>query len=343
MNTLFNQKKINNIEIKNAIVMPPMCMYKSDEDSHLKDFHFAHYNARAIGGVGLIIVEATAVEKRGRISNNDLGLYNDEQVLNHKILNNQLHKYGTKTAIQLAHAGRKSVCTNSIPIAPSAIKFSDDEGYKTPKEMTSEDIKEVKNLFVNAAIRAKDSGYDMIELHAAHGYLLCEFLSPITNQRLDEYGGTLNKRCKLTLEIASEIIKATNLPLIVRISAEEWEENGWEIKQSIYLCQELEKIGVDAIHVSAGGNIHKPSLIPNIEPLYQVNYAKQIKENIKIPVIAVGLITTAQEAEMLLNNDYCDFVAFGRELLRNPNLPSYIAHEFNIDGVIDKSYLRAFI
>jgi NADPH2 dehydrogenase len=129
----------------------------------------------------------------------------------------------------------------------------------------------------------------------------------------------------------------------VRISADEWEENGWEIKQSIHLCKELEKIGVNAIHVSAGGNIHKPSLTPNIEPLYQVNYAKQIKENIKIPVIAVGLITTAQEAQMLLNNDYCDFVAFGRELLRNPNLPSYIAHEFNIEGVIDKSYLRAFL
>lgn len=209
--------------------------------------------------------------------------------------------------------------------------------------MTIDDIKEVKNLFIEAAIRAKESGYDILELHAAHGYLLCEFLSPLTNQRVDEYGGTLNKRCKLVLEIAKDIIETTQLPLIVRISADEWEENGWEIKQSVHLCKELESIGVNAIHVSAGGNIHNPTLIPNIEPLYQANYAKEIKENINIPVIAVGLITTAQEAEMLLNNDYCDFVAFGRELLRNPNLPSYIADEFKIDNVIAKQYLRAFI
>lgn len=343
MNNLLKKATISNIKIKNKIVMPPMCMYSSDENSCVKDFHLSHYSARAIGGVGLIIVEATAVEKKGRISNNDLGLYDDSQIEGHKKLNELCHKFGSTTAIQLAHAGRKSICTNSTPIAPSAIKFSNEDGYKLPNEMSLEDIKEVKKLFIKAAIRAKESGYDMLELHAAHGYLLCEFLSPITNQRMDEYGGTLNKRCKLVLEVAQEIIEATNLPLIVRISAEEWEVNGWEIKQSVHLCKELEKIGVSAIHVSSGGNIHKPTLVPSIEPLYQSNYAKEIKENITIPVIAVGLITTAQEGEMLLNNGYCDFVAYGRELLKNPNLPSYIANEFKIDNVIPKQYLRAFI
>lgn len=342
MSILFQKSKIGNIELKNRIVMPPMCMYSSDEDSCVKNFHLSHYASRAIGQVGLIIVEATAVEKRGRISNNDLGLYNDWQIQSHKKLNELCHKFGSVTAVQLAHAGRKSVCTNSTPIAPSAIKFSDEEGYKIPNEMNLEDIKEVKNAFIEAAIRAKEANYDILELHAAHGYLLCEFLSPITNQRLDEYGGTLTKRCKLVLEIAKDIIEATNLPLIVRISADEWEKNGWEIKQSIHLCQELEKIGVSAIHVSSGGNLSKPSLVIKFEPLYQVNYAKEIKDNINIPVIAVGLITTAQEGEMLINNKYCDFVAYGRELLRNPNLVSYMAKELKVDNVITKQYLRAF-
>ena len=343
MEKVFTSKSIGNIELKNAVVMPPMCMYSSDEESCIKDFHLSHYTSRAIGNVGLIIVEATAIEKRGRISNNDLGLYDDSQIQGHEKLNNLCHQFGAKTAIQLAHAGRKSVCTNSTPIAPSTIKFCDDNGYKIPYEVSLEDINKIKDLFIQASIRAKDANYDMIELHAAHGYLLCEFLSPLSNQRDDVYGGSLENRTRLILEIAREIKQNVDLPLIVRISASEWEENGWDIEDSIYLCKELEKINVDAIHVSAGGNIHKPSLVPDIKALYQTNYAKQIKQNISIPVIAVGLITTIDEAEMLLENSYCDFVAFGRELLRNPNLVNDALSKINKKDLITKQYLRAYL
>ncbi len=184
-------------------------------------------------------------------------------------------------------------------------------------------------MFVNAAIRAEKANYDSVELHAAHGYLLCEFLSPLTNKRDDIYGGSLENRCRLVIETAKEIKNRVKLPLIVRISADEWMQNGWNIEDSIYLCKELEKVGVDCIHVSSGGNIENPDKIPKIEPFYQANWAKEIKKSVDIPVIAVGLITTAKEGEYLLENSFCDFVAYGRELLKNPNLVFYAANELN--------------
>jgi NADPH2 dehydrogenase len=299
-------------------------------------------NIRWFGGVGLIIVEATAVEARGRISSNDLGLWSDEHIKKHKKLNKKCHYFGAKTAIQLAHAGRKSEVVNSTPIAPSKIAFSDDLPYKLPVEATLEDILNIKKLFVTAAIRAKKADYDAIELHAAHGYLLCEFLSPLTNKRDDIYGGSLENRCRLTLEIAKEIKQSINLPLIVRISADEWMNDGWNIEDSIYLSKELEKIGVNAIHVSSGGNQIKPNKTPKIEPLYQANFAKAITQVVNIPVIAVGLITTGTEGEKLLEEEYCDYVAYGRELLKNPNLTFEMANELDKKEIINKSYKRAF-
>ena len=319
-----------------------MCMYKSDESGEIKPFHHYHYVSRALGGVGLIIVEATAVEARGRISSNDLGLWSDEHIKKHKKLNKKCHYFGAKTAIQLAHAGRKSEVVNSTPIAPSKIAFSDDLPYKLPVEATLEDILNIKKLFVTAAIRAKKADYDAIELHAAHGQLLCEFLSPLTNKRDDIYGGSLENRCRLTLEIAKEIKQSINLPLIVRISADEWMNDGWNIEDSIYLSKELEKIGVNAIHVSSGGNQIKPNKTPKIEPLYQANFAKAITQVVNIPVIAVGLITTGTEGEKLLEEEYCDFVAYGRELLKNPNLTFEMANELDKKEIINKSYKRAF-
>ena len=342
MSLLFQNKNIGNLQLKNKIVMPPMCMYKSDESGEIKPFHHYHYVSRALGGVGLIIVEATAVEARGRISSNDLGLWSDEHIKKHKKLNKKCQYFGAKTAIQLAHAGRKSEVVHSTPIAPSQIAFSDDLPYKMPDEATLENISDIKKLFVNAAIRAKKANYDAIELHAAHGYLLCEFLSPLTNKREDIYGGTLENRCRLTLEIAKEIKQRVNLPLIVRISADEWMNDGWNIEDSIYLSKELEKIGVNAIHVSSGGNQSKPDKMPKIEPLYQVNFAKSIIQNVTIPVIAVGLITNAKEGEKLLEEEYCDFVAYGRELLKNPNLVFSMAQELDKKEMINKSYQRAF-
>ena len=342
MNFLFRNGNIGNLHLKNRIVMPPMCMYKSDESGEIKPFHHYHYVSRALGGVGLIIVEATAVEARGRISSNDLGLWSDDHIKKHKKLNKKCHYFGAKTAIQIAHAGRKSEVSTSTPIAPSSIAFSDDLPYKMPDVATLEDIINIKKLFINAAIRAKKANYDAIELHAAHGYLLCEFLSPLTNKRDDIYGGSLENRCRLTLEIAKEIKQSINLPLIVRLSADEWMNDGWNIEDSIYLSKELEKIGVNAIHVSSGGNQSKPNKMPIIEPLYQADYAKAITQVVNIPVITVGLITTGAEGDKLLEEEYCDFVAYGRGLLKNPNLTFVMADELDKKEMINKSYKRAF-
>ena len=343
MSLLLKSANIGTLELKNRVVMPPMCMYKSDESGEIKDFHKYHYVSRALGGVGFIIVEATAIEPKGRISSNDLGLWDDSLIEKHKQLNKDIHSFGAKTAIQIAHAGRKSIVTDSTPIAPSSIAFSKEAPYKLPKEVSIEEIKDIKELFIKAAFRAKEADYDAIELHAAHGYLLCEFLSPISNNRTDIYGGTLENRCRLVLEIATEIKQKLDLPLIVRISADEWMSGGWNIEDSIYLSKELEKIGVDAIHVSSGGNLEKPDNAPTIQPLYQSSWAKKIKENVNIPVIAVGLITTAIEGEYLLENSTCDFVAYGRELLRNPNFVFYAANEFKEKEKINSSYQRAFV
>ncbi|RXK01469.1 NADH:flavin oxidoreductase [Arcobacter sp. CECT 8989] len=343
MSLLLSPSSIGNCQLKNKVVMPPMCMYKSDNSAKVTAFHSFHYTSRAIGNVGLIIVEATAVEPRGRISNNDLGLWEDSQIAGHKLLVDQAHEFGSKIAIQLAHAGRKSLVKETTPIAPSSIAFDTSGGFKTPQSLDLEQIALVKQLFLDSAKRAKEAGYDILELHAAHGYLLCEFLSPLTNKREDIYGGSLENRCRLTLEIAKLLKEQIDLPLIVRISASEWKTNGWDIEDSIYLSKELEKLGVDSIHVSAGGNQKEPDLMPELSPLYQCDYAKKIKESVSIPVIAVGLITTAKQGETLLEDKVCDFVAYGRELLRDANLVFKLAKEFNQKELIDSSYLRAYL
>ena len=343
MSHLFKDGNIGKMSLKNRIIMAPMCMYSSDNSGEIKPFHHYHYTSRAVGGVGLIIVEATAIEPRGRISDSDLGLWDDKQIKKHKRLNKKIHLLGAKTAIQLAHAGRKSQVIDTVPIAPSSIAFSETLPYKIPVEASIKDIKEIKKLFLEAAIRAKYAGYDAIELHAAHGYLLCEFLSPLSNKREDIYGGSLENRCRLVLEIAKELKKKVDLPLMVRISAHEWMKKGWSVNDSVYLCSKLEEIGVDCIHVSGGGNQSNPDNMPKIDDLYQVNEAQEIKRALKkTPVIAVGLIKNAVQAEYLLKNKYCDFVAFGRALLRNPNLAFELAKDLGDTKEINSSYQRAF-
>lgn len=341
MNQLLSPYQLNSVSLKNRVVMPPMCMYKAKEDGKLSDFHFCHYGARAIGGVGLIIVEATAVEARGRISDNDLGIWDDTQIEGHQKLNALLHNFGTKTAIQLAHAGRKSLCKTSTPVAPSALLFGESGGYKAPLALHVNEIEAIKEAFITAAKRAKKAGYDVLELHSAHGYLLCEFLSPLTNQRNDAYGGSLDNRCRLTLEICKAILKIVDIPLLVRISADEWMDKGWNIEDSIYLSQKLKTIGVAMIHVSAGGN-HEKQLMPPLAPLYQTNYAKAITKAVGIPTIAVGLITTTDEVETLLEEGVCELVALGRELLRNPNWLQFAIKETGERALLETSYARAF-
>jgi NADPH2 dehydrogenase len=342
MSTLLSQGKIADVALRNRVVMPPMCMYQSDDTAHPKDFHKYHYTARALGGVGLIIVEATGIEARGRISNQDLGIWTDEQMLTHKELVAECHKFGAKMALQIAHAGRKSEAKETTPVAPSAIAFSQEAPYKQPEELTIDGIEKIKGLFTAAALRAQNAGYDIIELHAAHGYLLCEFLSPLTNQREDLYGGSLENRCRIVLETAAAIKEKVAIPLMVRISADEWMENGWNVEDTIYLAKELEKIGVAAMHISAGGNHEVVDRMPAFEPLYQCDYAQKIKAAVSIPVIAVGLITTPQQGEEILGNGVCDFVAYGRELLRSPNFVFHAAQTFDEKEHIEHSYLRAY-
>ena len=336
---LFSPLKIGDLQIKNRIVMPPMCMYKAkDENGCPRCFHRLHYAARALGGVGLIIVEATAVEPRGRITSRDLGLWNDEQLEAHARLVKECVKYGATMAVQLAHAGRKSECEGLI--APSAVKFSD--RYKTPKQMSAQDIKDVKEAFVSTAIRAQEAGYEIIELHAAHGYLIGEFLSPGVNQRDDEYGGSFENRTRFLKEILSEIKAAVKIPVGVRISADSWVKGDWSLEDSVRLAKELEALGAAFIHVSAGGFFEHTDSAPAFTPLYQARYAKAVKQAVGIPVIAVGLITKVSEGEALLLGGVCDAVAYGRELLRNPNFAQAAMSELGCSELIENSYKRAF-
>ena len=342
MNALISPYKIAQVELKNRVVMPPMCMYKADNDGAVKDFHLTHYSARAIGGVGLIITEATAVESRGRISDNDLGLWNDAHIKGHQKLTTLCHSFGAKTAIQLAHAGRKSLCVDSTPIAPSILLFSESGGYKQPHALHVKEIDEIKTAFVEAAKRAQKAGYDILEIHAAHGYLLCEFLSPITNQRTDHYGGSLENRCSLVIEVCKMVKEAVDLPLMVRVSADEWVDEGWNVNDTIFLSQKLKSIGVEAMHVSAGGNNAVQPNMPELKPFYQASDAQKIRKEVGIATIAVGLITTAEQGEELLQNGTCDLVAYGRELLRNPNFVQFYARASGKKELIEPSYIRAF-
>ncbi|MBE2985772.1 NADH:flavin oxidoreductase/NADH oxidase [Campylobacter sp. RM12920] len=340
MSKLFTPFKIGNSVIKNRIVMPPMCMYKvKDDNGFPRCFHRLHYAARSLGGAGLIIVEATAIEPRGRITHNDLGIWNDEQKEAHARLVKECVKYGAKMAIQLAHAGRKSECDDT-PLAPSALKFSNE--YQIPKVMSLDDIAQVKSNFINAAIRAQSAGYEIIEIHAAHGYLINQFLSKSVNKREDNYGGSFENRTRLLKEILTEMRAAVSIPIGVRLSADSWKSDDYDIDESVRLAKELESLGAAFIHVSSGGVHSNVDRAPKFVPLYQAGYAKAIKEVVKIPVIAVGLITTASEGEALLLGDVCDGVAYGRELLRNPNFAQTAMRDLGEKELIEKPYRRAF-
>lgn len=335
MSTLFSKFHLKNLEFKNRIVMPPMCMYSATTTGLATDFHIHHYSARAAGGVGAIILEATAIEPRGRISENDLGIWSDEHLANLKSIVEAGKLYQTVMGIQLAHAGRKSQTRDEI-IAPSPISFPK---MKTPIEMTIADIKHTIFLFQEAAKRALQAGFDFIEIHAAHGYLINEFLSPLTNHRQDTYGGTIENRSRILKEIieAIRIVWPKNKVLGIRISADEYDPKGNHLENVI----EILKIVIndlDFIDVSSGGVINTTI---NLYPGYQLDYAKKIKEVFQIPVIAGGLITDYHLSEYALNNHNVDFIYFGRELLRNPYFALQTAKEQGIDIDWPKQYQRA--
>jgi len=330
MAKLFECTKIKDMELKNRIVMPPMCMYSTDDSGYTNDWHYIHYATRAIGGVGLIIVEATAVEKRGRITDRDLGIWDDSHVEGLSRIVDLCKKHGAKIAIQLGHAGRKCEVKSEDIIAPSSIAFN--EEYKVPKEMSKEDIKTVIKAFKEGAKRALLAGFDAIEIHAAHGYLINQFLSPLTNKRTDEYGGSLENRARLLKEIIEEVRKVwpESKPLIIRVSAEDYVKEGNHPEDLAEIINLVKEKGVDLVDVSSGAVV--PAEI-KAYPGYQIKFAEIIKNRTGLPVIAGGLISEAEMAEEILSNNRADLVFWGRELLRNPYWPLQAAKKlrYNID------------
>ncbi|MGH2646800.1 MAG: NADPH dehydrogenase NamA [Ginsengibacter sp.] len=352
MALLFQPIKIRNIEIKNRIIVSPMCEYSSI-DGFANDWHLVHLGSRAVGGAGLIITEAAAVSPEGRITPDDLGIWKDDHIEFLKRITKFLQEHGAVAGIQLAHAGRKA--SHFSPwkggkalqknegawetFAPSTIAYK--EGEPLPNAMSKGDIHKVISDFSAAAKRGLRAGFTVFEIHAAHGYLINEFLSPLTNKRNDEYGGPFENRIKILIEIVEAVRKiiTEELPLFVRISASEWTEGGWTIHDSVSLSKILKIKGVDLVDCSSGGNSHHQK-IP-VAPLYQVPFAERIKKECGILTGAVGLITKAEEAEKILNSNQADLIIMARQLLREPYFPLHAAKQLNTDVSWPLQYERA--
>ncbi|MBP2017320.1 2,4-dienoyl-CoA reductase-like NADH-dependent reductase (Old Yellow Enzyme family) [Symbiobacterium terraclitae] len=341
---LFEPLSQRSLTLRNRIVMSPMCMYVAGTDGVATDWHLVHYGTRAMGGVGLIITEATAVEPRGRISEGDLGIWNDAQAEALARIARFVHERGAAFSIQLAHAGRKAWTFHKgrgpePAVAPSAVPF--DEDWVTPQELDRAGIDRVVAAFGAAARRAGELGCDSVEIHAAHGYLLHETLSPLTNRRTDEYGGTLENRARL-LKRVFEAVRAAfpaDRPVWVRISATDWVEGGWDIAESVELARWMKEWGVDLVDVSTGGNSPRQR-IPAIGPGYQVAFAERIRREAGIPTGAVGLITVPEQADAILRSGQADVVLLGRELLRNPYFPLAAAHRLGQEMEWPAPYVR---
>lgn len=334
----FENYTLKNMDLRNRIVMPPMCMYSSDETGRANDFHYNHYVTRAIGGVGLIIVESTGVVKNGRTTDNDLGIWDDAHIEGLKKIVDSVKKHGSKIVLQLNHGGRKYTGTAGYAVAPSAVGF--DEKSTLPKELMINDIKEIILNFKQAAIRANIAGFDAIEIHGAHGYLIHQFLSPLSNLRTDEYGGSIKNRSRFLKEILQAVTEVwpKGKTIMLRVSACDYKEGGIELKDMMEIINEIKEY-IDIVHVSTGG------LVPaelNSYPGYQVNFSSAIKEKCGIPTIAVGLITEASMVEEILSNKRADLVAVGRELLRNPFFVLNEANKNNIDFDYPEQYKGAF-
>lgn len=352
LNLLFSPLKIRGVTLKNRIVVSPMCQYSS-VDGFANDWHLVHLGSRAVGGSGLVFSEATAVVPEGRISPDDLGIWKDEHIDFLKRITNFISDNGAVPGIQLAHAGRKASTSSPwkgrkiVPVeeggwqvvSPSASPFY--EGNPTPRALTIGEIRNLVIAFAKAAERAIHAGFKIIEIHAAHGYLVNEFLSPLSNQRTDEYGGSFENR----IRFLSEIVQATRkvigegTPLFVRISATEWVAGGWDVQDSIALAQILKNLSVDVIDCSSGGNNANQKL--EVGPLYQVPFAEKVRNEANIPTGAVGMITTAEQAEEILQKGRADLIIMARQLLREPYFPLHAAHDMGEDIEWHNQYDRA--
>lgn len=352
MAILFEPISLKSITLRNRIAVSPMCQY-SAQDGFANDWHLVHLGSRAVGGAGLIIQEATAVNPEGRITPNDLGIWKDEHIPFLQRITSFIAAHGAVPGIQLAHAGRKA--SHDVPwrggaalnpeqgawqtVAPSALSFS--EETPAPVALDSAGIKKVIADFRAAAQRALQAGYKLVEIHAAHGYLLHEFYSPLSNQRTDEYGGSFENRIRLLLDVTAAVqeVWPKELPIIVRISATDWTEGGWTGEDSVQLALKLKELGVDLIDCSTGGNV--PAAPIPAGPLYQVQFAEQVKKGAGIATGAVGIITQAAEAEAILQNGQADLVIIAREFLRQPYFPLHAAKELGVDVEWPDQYKRA--
>lgn len=352
---LFTPLSVRSLTLRNRIVVSPMCQYSS-VDGFATDWHLVHLGSRAVGGASLVITEATAVSAAGRISPHDLGIWKDEHVAMLSRVTEFVRAQGAAAGIQLAHAGRKaSVDAPWLggrtlaegeggwrPIyAPSALAFS--EHTPVPVEMSRADIARVVDDFRAAAVRSLQAGFQVIELHAAHGYLVHEFLSPLSNARTDEYGGSFANRSRLLLEIvdAVRVVWPDALPLFVRVSATDWAPGGWDIGETVELARVLGTRGVDVVDCSSGGNVHG-ARIP-VGPGYQVPFAEQVRREAGIPTGAVGLITDAAQAEAIVADGRADLVVMARALLRDPYFPLRAARELGAELSWPRQYERARI
>lgn len=334
---LLKEFTYKNMQLRNRIVMPPMCMYQA-KNGFVNAFHEVHYTTRSIGGAGLIIVEATAISEAGRITDDDLGIWSDNHIEGLKKLANQVKEYGAHIGLQLAHAGRKSVVSDSEAVAPSDIRFSED--YDVPKKLSIEEIHTLQQNFLLGAKRAHEAGFDAIEIHGAHGYLINSFLSPLSNKRNDHYGGSLENRMRFLKEILEDL--PTYWPkdktLILRLSADEYHRDGNDISNICHIAEMAKSCGVDIINVSSGGVI--PVGIKSY-PGYQIPLSETIKREVGIRTIAGGLITDEKLAEEIINNNRGDLVYFGRHLLKEPYFPVKTATKYGDTSLWHQSYERA--
>lgn len=351
--SLFSSLKIRDIEFKNRIAVSPMCQYSSD-DGFANEWHYVHLGSRAVGGAALVFTEAAAVSSEGRISPQDLGIWKTAHIDYLARIVRFLKLNGAVAGMQLAHAGRKASTARPWeggdylledrggwrPIyAASAIPFS--ERAITPEALDREGIARVVKLFADAATRALAAGFEVIELHAAHGYLLHEFLSPLSNNRTDEYGGNFENRARLTREVIEAVRKVwpERLPLFVRISATDWREDGWTPDDSVALSRTIKPLGVDLIDCSSGGIV--PGVKIPAAPGYQVAFAERVRREAQIKTGAVGLITSAEQADDIIRGGQADMVLLAREMLRDPYWPLHAAKKLGADAKWPDQYLRA--
>lgn len=350
---LFTPLTIRDITLRNRIAVSPMCMYSSSH-GYANEWHLVHLGSRAVGGAALVIAEATAVEARGRISPHDLGIWSDEHIEPLARITRFIHEQGAVAGIQLAHAGRKASTRRpwdgggpidesqggwSTVVAPSALPFA--EGYQVPQELNEAEIGAVVAAFAEAARRACDAGFRLIEIHAAHGYLLHEFLSPLSNKRSDRYGGSFENRTRIVREVVEAVRRRwpERYPLFLRISTTDWVEEGWDVAQSVELARQVAPLGVDLIDCSSGG-IVPHARIP-VGPGYQVPAAAQIRREAGVMTGAVGMITAPAQADQIVRTGQADLVLLARELLRDPYWPLHAAQALGYEVSWPPQYLRA--